>query len=101
MAYYNPYFSAPAPGIVPVQSEQDVARYPVAPGNSITFRIEGTPYIYTKTMGVSQFEQPVIEKYRLVKETVEPPKQEEYATKAELDELRETLKKLTEGNSDE
>ena len=101
MAYYNPFFNAPAPGIIPVQSEQDVVRYPVAPGNSVTMRIEGTPYIYTKTMGVSQFEQPVIEKYRLVKETVEPPKQAEYATKAELDELREMLKKLTEGNNDE
>ena len=100
MAYFNPYFNQPAPGIIPVQSEQDVLRYPVAPGASVTMRIEGTPYIYTKTMGVSQFDQPVIEKYRLVKEDVQGPKPAEYALKSDVDELREMLKKLTEANDE-
>ena len=97
MAYFNPYFNAPAPGIIPVQSEQDVIRYPVAPGNSLTFRLENTNIFYTKTMGASQFEQPVIERFRMVKDT-EEIKQPEYATKAELDELREMLKKMTEAD---
>jgi len=55
-------------GFVPIPSEQDARAYPVAPGNSIMFRDESKPYCYVKTMGYSQLDQPVFEKYRLVKE---------------------------------
>lgn len=51
-----------------VKSEQEVLNYPVACGNSVNFKIENAPYLYTKTMGFSQFDRPVIEKYRLLKE---------------------------------
>lgn len=119
--YYNPYAQQniqPAPPIQPqpistpqqsqqvvqngfvlVPSEQEARAYPVAPGNSITFKDENSPYCYVKTMGFSQFDQPVFEKYRLVKEDSavseknSPISSEEeepikYATKEEFDKLR-------------
>lgn len=54
-------------GLVSVRSMEEAFNYPVAPGNSITFKDEAQPYIYTKTKGFSPLEQPVFEKYRLVK----------------------------------
>ena len=55
-------------GFVLVQSEQEARAYPVAPGNSITFKDERQPYCYVKTMGFNQLDQPTFERYRLVKE---------------------------------
>lgn len=55
-------------GFVSVASEDDARKYPVAPGNSVTFKNENAPYVYTKTMGFSQLDRPLFEKYRLVKE---------------------------------
>lgn len=55
-------------GFVPVQSEHEARAYPVAPGNSITFKDESRPYCYVKTMGFNQLGQPTFERYRLVKE---------------------------------
>lgn len=55
-------------GFVVVQSEQEARSYPVAPGNSVTFKIESQPYCYVKTMGFNQLDRPTFEKYRLVKE---------------------------------
>jgi hypothetical protein len=54
-------------GLVSVRSVEEAYNYPVAPGNSITFKDETQPYVYTKTKGFSPLEQPVFEKYRLVK----------------------------------
>ena len=53
---------------VSVRSIEEAINYPVAPGNSITFKVENTPYVCTKTKGFSPLDQPVFEKYRLVKE---------------------------------
>ena len=55
-------------GIISVRNEGEARSYPVAPGNSITFKDETAPYIYTKTMGFSQLDQPIFEKYKLFKE---------------------------------
>lgn len=55
-------------GFVLVQSEQEARAYPVAPGNSITFKDESKPYCYVKTMGFNQLDRPTFERYRLVKE---------------------------------
>ena len=92
-------------GFVLVQSEQEARAYPVAPGNSITFKDESGPFCYVKTMGFSQLDRPTFERYRLVKEEdaqepVSGPQSGEpltesilkgYATKEELAELREAL----------
>lgn len=56
--------------LIPIHSEQEVFNRPVAPGNSVNFKHETEPYIYVKTMGFSQFDRPVIVKYRLVKEEI-------------------------------
>lgn len=55
-------------GFVLVPSEQEARNYPVAPGNSVTFKDENAPYCYVKTMGFNQLDRPTFEKYRLVKE---------------------------------
>lgn len=85
-------------GFVLVQSEQDARAYPVAPGNSITFKDELRPYCYVKTMGFSSLDRPVFEKYRLVKEeeqTAEPAQPERqavaYALQTDLDAVKRDL----------
>lgn len=97
-------------GFVLVQSEQEARAYPVAPGNSITFKDESQPYCYVKTMGFNQLDRPVFEKYRLVKEDalVEAPqspvtqsqpkgdKDMQYALKSDLDELRAVIADMQE-----
>lgn len=77
---YNPYFMQSYPqqiqminqpqngGLVSVRNEEEARNYPVGNGLSVTFKDENAPYVYTKTMGFSQFDHPRFEKYRLVKE---------------------------------
>lgn len=82
--YNSPYLQmpnipnnpAPVPQTTPrnsdfiiVRSEAEARNYPVAFGTTVTFKDENTPYMYTKTMGMSQLDRPVFEKYKLVKET--------------------------------
>lgn len=55
-------------GLVSVRSRAEAQNYPVAPGNSVTFKDETAPFVYTKTMGFSQLDRPVFEIFRLVKE---------------------------------
>lgn len=57
-------------GFVSVRNEMEARNYHVAPGNSVTFKDETAPYIYTKTMGFSQLDRPIFDKYKLVKEDV-------------------------------
>lgn len=83
---------------VPVNSEQEVISFPVGCGKSVNFKMQNAPYLYTKTMGFSQFEKPVIEKYRLLKEEMgaEPPKAEENPLQNKLTELSESFNALEE-----
>lgn len=70
-------------GFISVRSEIEARNYPVAPGNSVTFKDENVPYVYTKTMGFSQLDSPVFERYRLVKEDApEVPAQSSAPAKA-------------------
>lgn len=76
-------------GFVSVRNETEARNYPVALGNSITFKDETAPYIYTKTMGFSQLDVPKFDKYKLVKEaSSEQPRllqEETFDDKAMLD----------------
>lgn len=89
-SYYNPYYyqpqinpnqvmqNQPQPqiqngGFVSVRNETEARNHPVALGNSVTFKDETAPYIYTKTMGFSQLDVPRFDKYKLVKESTEEP----------------------------
>lgn len=77
---------------VSVRSEQEARNYPVAYGNSVTFKDETSPYVYTKTMGFSQLDRPVFEKYKLIKESTEEPVEEkEYSKPNDLQEQIDLL----------
>lgn len=77
---YQPYQQQPPQqiqnsGFISARSIEEAYNWPVAPGNSVTFKIENTPYVCTKTKGFSPLDQPVFERYRLVKEE-DAPKEE-------------------------
>ena len=84
-------------GFISVPSEDIVNTYPVAPGNCVTFKIEGQPIVMEKSMGFSQLESPKVERYRLVKEqpilpqtetkTEEPINLPQKDFQAEIDEI--------------
>ena len=59
-------------GFVRVRNENEARMYPVAPGGSITFIDENSPYCYTKTVNMGQLDRPIFEKYRLIKEDDAP-----------------------------
>lgn len=96
-------------GLVSVRGIEEARNYPVAPGNSVTFKDETSPYVYTKTQGFSQLDRPVFEKYRLVKEEdapdVQPNVHEQYALQSDLElirkEIAELRKSMNEGESNE
>lgn len=94
-------------GFIQVHDENEARNYPIAPGNSVTFKDENAPYVYTKTMGFSQLDRPIFEKYRLVKEedivaqnqpvTAEIAQQAnniDYALKTDLTALQEEIDTL-------
>lgn len=94
-------------GFVMVKDINEAMNYPVAPGNSVTFKNENLPYIYTKTLGFSQLDNPIFEKFRLVKEVDEQIEEVidtkennvpfvEYVTKEEADSLRTEINVLKE-----
>lgn len=89
-------------GIVSVTNEDEARRYPVAPGYTVTMRDENGPYLYEKTMGFSQLDQPIFRKARIVfeddhtqeeqkkpEEPTEPPKI--YAELKQLEALRDAV----------
>ena len=101
-------------GLIPVPSEIVARNYPVGFGQSVSFRDENLPFLYTKTMGFSQLEPPKFEKYRLVKEETntpqtEPPKSEVInstsdnnqseikAIWSEIEALKKNIEELKEG----
>ena len=93
-------------GFMRVQSEEQARQYPVAVGNSMTFIDENRPYCYTKSMGFSQLDPPIFERYRLVKEdSAQTSIQEsspnansvdltQYALKSEIEECKKMYEEL-------
>ena len=55
-------------GLVFAPSEAYARNYSVAPGNSVLFKDESAPYMYSKTMGFSQLDQPIFKRFRLVED---------------------------------
>ena len=70
--YQQPQQPQQSNGFISVRSMEEALAWPIAPGNSLTFKDESAPYIYTKTKGFSQLEQPTFEKFRLVREENPP-----------------------------
>lgn len=108
---YNPYYqnqqqmqpqtqqSIQGGSLISVHDENEARMYPVGPGYSITFKDENQPYIYTKTMGFSQLDRPVFEKYKLVKEETESTPvsvSDKYALKNDLIDLVNKVMDLQE-----
>lgn len=119
--YVNPYSGLARPQapmipqnntFVPVSNINEAKNYMVAYGNSVTFKDENAPYIYTKT-AISQMDAPIFKRYRLVEETsempVNAPKEEKamdlsvFVTKDEFGALQKELdalkKALGEGDN--
>ena len=119
--YFNPYYpmqnnvyQPPQPqqmpqqmqqiqngGFVSVRSEEEAKNYPVALGNSVTFKDETSPYIYTKTMGFSQLDRPIFEKYKLGKEMpaegsnlTEKAVVDDNSIKSTIDEMKAEIKQI-------
>lgn len=99
-------------GFVSVRSAQEAFNYPVALGNSVTFKDETAPFIYVKTRGFSQLEEPVFEQFQLLKvdnsqKAAEPEQttSTEYALKSDLAALQEEIdwlkKKVSEFKQNE
>mgnify|MGYP007122048053 CR=1 FL=1 len=74
-------------GFVSLPNENMVNSYPVAPGNCVTFKVEGQPIVLEKSMGFSQLEAPKIRRFRLVEENIV-----EESTKVDSSEDIESLK---------
>ena len=83
-------------GFLSVPSEEVARSYPVAPGNSVTFKNENAPYIYTKTMGFSQLDRPIFEKFKLVKEEDAPriSSEDKNRSSGEMEEIKADINKL-------
>lgn len=84
-------------GFVSVRSELEARNYPVAYGNSITFKDETAPYVYTKTMGFSQLDRPVFEKFKLVREDAQEPNFEAETKKVDnssIDKVKDEIKAI-------
>lgn len=110
---YSPYpqnFQQPMQiqdgGFVSVRNEMEARNFPVRYGNSVTFKDETAPYIYVKTMGFSQLDTPIFDKYRLVKEeptmpNKAPETEDTYKSafdelKGEIDAIKADIKALRE-----
>lgn len=84
-------------GLVSVRGVNEARNYPVAPGNSVTFKDETAPYIYTKTMGFSQLDRPTFEIFRLVKESgIEDQEVKPADYRSEIDLLKAEVEKIKE-----
>ncbi len=96
-------------GFVSAPSEDFARNYPVRYGNRVTFKDETAPYIYIKTMGFSQFDNPIFEKYRKEEPTTPdkaPETEDTYKLafdelKGEIDALKADIKALREELGDE
>ena len=78
---YNPYYPTQSNvypqqmNVAPTQNssmmiatEEEVMKYPIAPGNTIPFKISGQPLIIEKSMGLSQFDSPKYKRFRVIEE---------------------------------
>lgn len=81
-------------GFVIVPDEKDVLTYPVQPGHCVRFKVVGKPIYFEKTASYSQFEDPKIDRYRLVKEEDENEQPKPGITKEDFDSVMDELDAL-------
>lgn len=85
---FNPYVPQMQNSFIPVRSETEAINYPVAFGHSVAFKNITEPYMYTKTMGFSPTDKPVLERYRREDEEEIGLKDEISALWMEIDSLK-------------
>lgn len=83
-------------GFVIIPDEKDVLTYPVQPGHCVRFKVVGKPIYFEKTASYSQFEDPKIDRYRLVKEEDETEEKEVIPalTREDLDSVMDEIDAL-------
>ena len=99
--FLNPYQSQAqqTSGLITIQSEMEARSYPVAPGNTLLFKHQTEPYLYTKSMGYSLMEPPQFEVYRRVDETAQNVTEAPVVVEAKTccsEELKDELEALRE-----
>ena len=103
MAYnFYPSYYPPQPqlqpqpnnGFVYVRSETEARNYPVGYGNTVNFKDESAPFLYTKTMGYSQLEPPRFEKYKRVDDTPVQPQTDASTTSDDKTTINDFLERL-------
>lgn len=80
-------------GFIPIQHESMVDTYPVEMGKCVTFKVVGKPIVIEKTI-FSQFEPPMINRYRLVKEEAEEEVKDATPENIALDSLKGEIKAI-------
>lgn len=81
-------------GFITVPSEEVIPTYPVALGNCVTFKIEGKPIVIEKIRGFSQFDAPILKRYRLVEEEKQEEVKEATPDNIALDTIRGEIKAI-------
>lgn len=102
--YYNSYVQPYIPqtqqnyqqiqngGFVLIPNEETANSYPVAPGNCVTFKVEGKPIVIEKSMGFSQLETPKVKRFKLVEDSEES--KAECAHDKDIESLKSDIKKM-------
>lgn len=113
--YYNPYYSTQPNGyptqmnvgtsqptqpqiqnggFITIPHESMVDSYPVEMGKCVTFKVEGKPIVLEKSKGFSQFEPPMIKRFRLVEEEEIKEVKEATPENIALDGVKEEIKSI-------
>ena len=87
-------------GFMVMPTEDAALKYPVAPGNSITFKIENQPLLIEKTMGFSKMDSPQIKYFDVVERkarlTEDKPIDPEYVLKTDFDTVMSNISEVKE-----
>lgn len=81
-------------GFISIPNESMVNTYPVAPGNCVTFKVEGQPIVLEKSMGFSQLEAPRIKRFRLVEEDMTEEIKQDNSHDKDIESLKSDIKKM-------
>ena len=76
-------------GIIWVSGEQEASMYPIAPNSAVTLWSQSEAVVYLKQADASG--KPTMRTYDLVERTGAPSPGQDYATKADLDSMGETI----------
>lgn len=79
-------------GIIWVSGEQEASMYPIAPNSAVTLWSQSEAVVYLKQADASG--KPTMRTYDLVERTGAPSPGHDYASKADLDDISETIEEM-------